>query len=256
MRMGYVALVGMAGALGQMYGQGTTVRVGPGVVQAGTAAADPRDAELERDRKMLADWPQLGRYAAANKGLPARQAGRVVFYGDSITDAWAQPGNAATFFPGKPYVGRGISGQTTPQMVVRFQQDVVDLHPEAVVILAGTNDIAGNTGPMTPEMTEENFKAMAEMGKANGIRVVICSILPVGDYPWRRGLTPAPKIEAINGWLKEYAAKEGLTYVDYWTAMADASGAMKDGLSVDGVHPNAAGYAIMERLVGAALGRR
>ena len=249
--LGWVFGFGTIAAMGQ---QGTTVQAGGGTVQA--AAPDKRDTELTVLRSKLADWPQLGRYAAANQALPSNVPGRVVFYGDSITDNWAKPQFASVFFPGKPYVGRGISGQTTPQMVVRFQQDVVDLHPEAVVILAGINDIAGNTGPMTPEMTEENFKSMAELGKANGIRVVICSILPAGDLPWRADYHPAPKVKALNSWLKEYAAKEKLTYVDYWTAMADAEGAMKPGLSVDGVHPNAAGYAIMEPLAAAVLGSK
>jgi lysophospholipase L1-like esterase len=194
----------------------------------------------------------LGRYRAADAALPAEEKGRVVFYGDSITDAWGR--SVGTFFPGKPYVNRGISGQTTPQMLVRFRQDVVDLHPEAVVILAGTNDIAGNTGPSTPEMTEDNFKSMVEIAKANGIRVILASVTPVATYPWRPSVTDVPaKIAVINAWLKDYCAQEKLTYLDYWTAMAGPDGGMKPGISLDGVHPNAAGYAMMGPLAEAAL---
>ncbi|RXH57900.1 SGNH/GDSL hydrolase family protein [Granulicella sibirica] len=246
-RMGWMGVALLAG-VATGYGQGTTLKVGQGVVTSGQpSAASP--SEADRMKKQLADWPQLGRYAEANKALPAETAGRVVFYGDSITDNWAKPANASVFFPGKPYVGRGISGQTTPQMVVRFRQDVIDLHPEAVVILAGTNDVAGNTGPMTPLMTEENIETMADLAKAHGIRVILCSILPAFDFPWRKGLEPAPKIIALNAWMKDYAAKSGITYVDYHSVMTTVAGGMKDGLSSDGVHPTAAGYAIMEPLV-------
>ncbi len=205
-----------------------------------------------RMKAQLEDWAQLGRYRAADLALPATEPGRIVFYGDSITDAWVY--NGGKFFPGKPYVNRGISGQTTPQMLVRFRQDVVDLHPEAVVILAGTNDIAGNTGPSTPEMIKDNFKGMVEIAKANGIRVILASVLPVAVYPWRPSIAGVPeKIEALNAWLREYCAQEKLTYLDYWTAMATPEGGMKPGISIDGVHPNAAGYAIMEPLAEAAI---
>ncbi len=252
------AVAGMGQAPGQGTGQGTIVRVGPGLVQSEPlqAPADARDVELEKDRKMLADWAQLGRYRVANQALAGRVAERVVFYGDSITDNWAKPGNAEVFFPGKPYVGRGISGQTTPQMLVRFRQDVIDLHPGAVVILAGTNDVAGNTGPETPEMVEGNLASMAELARVHGIRVVLCSIMPVLDYPWRRGMEPSPKIKQINAWMKAYAAKEGFAYVDYYSAMDDGTGAAKVGLTSDGVHPTAAGYALMEPLAEAAIERR
>jgi lysophospholipase L1-like esterase len=214
------------------------------------------EAKMEADNaKMkaeLQDWAQLGRYRAADQALPAEAAGRVVFYGDSITDAWEY--NGGSFFPGKPYVNRGISGQTTPQMLVRFRQDVVALHPETVVILAGTNDIAGNTGPSTPEMIEDNFKGMVEIARANGIRVILASILPAAQYPWRPEIADVPaKIAAVNAWLKDYCAQEKLTYLDYWTAMAGPDGGMKPGISKDGVHPNAAGYAIMQPLAEAAI---
>ena len=210
-------------------------------------------AEVSHMQAQLADWAQLSRYTADNRTLPKDATGRVVFYGDSITDAWGR--SRGSFFPGKPYVNRGISGQTTPQMLVRFRQDVIDLHPVAVVILAGTNDIAGNTGPETPEMIENNFKSMADLAKANGIRVIVSSILPVADYPWKPGLKPALKIQSLNNWLAGYCVTHGLTYLDYYTAMADENGGMKPGLSSDGVHPTAAGYAIMEPLAQAAIDR-
>lgn len=198
------------------------------------------------------DWAQLSRYAAGNAALPAPEPNRVVFYGDSITDAWTR--NGGTFFPGKPYLNRGISGQTTPQMLVRFRQDVINLHPAAVILLAGTNDIAGNTGPETPEMIHDNFRSMVELATANNIRVIIASVLPAADYPWKPGMDPAPKIIALNKWLADYVVQQHLVYLDYYTPMADpATGGMKPGISKDGVHPNAAGYAIMEPLAQAAI---
>ncbi|MEO8735158.1 MAG: SGNH/GDSL hydrolase family protein [Edaphobacter sp.] len=225
-----------------------------------TAAAPAPDAAIAKQiagmEAKLADWPQLGRYRADNAALPPVAAGeqRVVFYGDSITDGWGRKaGTESTFFPGKPYVNRGISGQTTPQMVVRFRQDVIDLHPAAVVILAATNDIAGNTGPMTPEMTEDNFQSMADLAHANGIKVILASITPAFDYPWKRGMEPAPKIRALNAWLKDYCQQHSYTYLDYYTALTDAEGGMKPGTSSDGVHPTATGYAIMEPLAQAAI---
>ena len=171
--------------------------------------------------------------------------------GDSITDGWTANG---TIFQNKQYVNRGISGQTTPQMVVRFRPDVIDLKPKVVVILAGTNDIAGNTGPTTPEQIEVNLMSMVEMAKANGIQVVLCSVLPAFDYPWRKGLEPAPKIVALNAWEKDYAESQGIIYLDYYSSMVDGRGGMQADLSADGVHPNKAGYTIMERLVGKSIG--
>jgi len=216
--------------------------------QAAKPTADPCAAM----RKKLDDWPQLARYADANAALPATQPGRVVFYGDSITDAWTR--NGGKFFPGKPYVNRGISGQTTEQMVVRFRQDVIDLHPQTVVILAGTNDIAGNTGPETPAMIEDNFRSMVDLARASNIRVVLASVLPAAGYPWRPSAgNPADKIRALNDWLRSYAASQNITYLDYYSAMAGPDGGMKPGISIDGVHPNAAGYAIMEPLAEKAL---
>jgi lysophospholipase L1-like esterase len=206
------------------------------------------------------DWAALGRFAKANAELrpPSPGEQRVVFMGNSITQAWAP--RFATQFAGKPYIGRGISGQTTPQMLVRFRQDVIALTPRVVVILAGTNDIAGNTGPSTLEMIEDNLASMAELAQANGIRVVLCSVLPVFDYPWKPGLEPAPKIVALNAWIRAYAKSHGAEYADFHGAMADARQGLPKTLAADGVHPNAAGYAMMEPIVekaiGAALAKR
>jgi len=210
------------------------------------------EADNARMKSQMEDWAGLGRYRAADLALPATEPGRVVFYGDSITDAWTL--NGGSFFPGKPYVNRGISGQTTPQMLVRFRQDVVDIHPEAVVILAGTNDLAGNTGPSTAKMIEDNFQSMVEIAKANGIRVILASVTPVATYPWRPSVADVPaKIAGLNAWIKDYCSQQKLTYLDYWNAMAGPDGGMKPGISLDGVHPNAAGYAIMQPLAEAAI---
>lgn len=205
------------------------------------------------DDKLRTDWANLARYREANAELPPPAAGehRVVFMGNSITDSWAPLFDS--LFPGKPYIGRGISGQTTPQMLVRFRQDVVALHPSVVVILAGTNDIAGNTGPSTLEMIEDNLASMTEIARANGIRVVLASVLPVFDYPWRPGLTPAPKIVELNKWISSYATSHDAVYLDFYTAMADARGGLPSELSRDGVHPNPAGYRIMAPLTEQAI---
>jgi acyl-CoA thioesterase I len=219
-----------------------------------------QQARFEQDETMLKDWPNLKRFGEEDAALPAPGAGekRVVFMGDSITQGWMNHGTGASeanpgFFPGKPYVDRGISGQTTPQMVLRFQQDVIHLKPTAVVIFAGVNDIAGNTGDMTPEQTQDNLVSMAELAHANGIRVVLCSILPAFDFPWKRGREPAPKIVALNQWIEGYAAEHGYVYVDFYSAMVDERGGLPEKLSRDGVHPNAAGYAIMNPLVEAGI---
>ena len=199
------------------------------------------------------DWANLQKYREANAKLspPVKGESRVVFFGNSITEGWAP--YFAAMFPGKPYIGRGISGQTTPQMLVRLRQDVIAVKPRVVVILAGTNDIAGNTGPSTIEMIEDNLASMAELAKANGIRVVLSSVLPVYDYPWKPGLQPAPKIIALNQWMKNYAREHGAVYLDYHSAMADARGGMRSELSPDGVHPNEAGYRVMAPLAERAI---
>lgn len=209
------------------------------------------DYWIAHDKQLLNDFGWLARFKEANMKLapPAPGESRVVFMGDSITEAW----HLADSFPGKPYINRGISGQTTPQMLVRFRQDVIALQPKAVVILAGTNDIAGNTGPMTLEQSEDNLASMAELASANGIKVVLCSILPAFDYPWQPGLTPAPKIVAINKWLRAYAEEHGHVYVDYHTAVKDERDGLPATLSGDGVHPKPAGYAVMAPLAEAGI---
>ncbi len=208
---------------------------------------------LDADEQRLADWPQLARYRDDNArvGAPAAGEARVVFFGDSITDGWGR--DVGEFFPGKPYVNRGISGQTTPQMLVRFSQDVIALKPRAVVILAGTNDIAGNTGPATPQMIEDNLAAMAAIARQNGVKVVFASVLPAKAYPWRPELRPADTIRQLNAWIKAYCIREHLTYLDYYAAMVGADGGMRAELSGDGVHPNAAGYAVMAPLAQKAI---
>jgi lysophospholipase L1-like esterase len=215
---------------------------------------------LMRSDARLRDWAELARYREANRSVaaPAAGAASVVFMGDSITDAWPQP-RFGEFFPGKPYIGRGISGQTTPQMLIRFRPDVIDLHPKAVVILAGTNDIAANTGPMTDEEIEGNLMSMAELGKANHIKVVLSSILPVSEYHVSPGgvpqttRRPMSRIRAINEWMKKYAAAEAHVYLDYFPAMIDEKGMLKEEFSADDLHPNAAGYAVMAPLAEAAI---
>lgn len=226
----------------------------------GAACADAQDSVAERRRaeaeeRYHTDWAYLARYRAANAALPAPRANapRVVFYGNSITEGFARYFDE--LFPGRGYIGRGISGQTTPQLLVRFRQDVIALKPAAVVILAGTNDLAGNTGPSTLEMIQDNLASMTELAQANGIRVVLASVLPASDYPWKPGLEPAPKIAALNAWMKQYAARRGAVYLDYHSAMADARGGLPESLSPDGVHPNAAGYGLMAPLAQKAIDR-
>jgi acyl-CoA thioesterase-1 len=222
-----------------------------------TPAPCPADAvkqcrEVAQMQSQLDDWAQLSRYRDADEALAAPASGenRVVFMGDSITDAW---GHGADFFPGKPYINRGISGQTTPQMLVRFQQDVVHLKPSVVVILAGTNDIAGNTGPSTPQMIEDNFVSMADIAHQSGIKVVIASILPAAAYPWRPGVKPAAEIRELNTWLEAFCQRDGDVYLDYYSHLTDAEGGMAPGLSKDGVHPTPKGYSIMAPLAEKAI---
>jgi lysophospholipase L1-like esterase len=200
------------------------------------------------------DWPNLGRYRADNASVSAPAAGekRVVFMGDSITDAWGR--KYGKFFPGKPYINRGISGQTTPQMLIRFRPDVIALKPKAVVILAGTNDISGNTGPATLEEIEGNLTSMAELAKANGIKVVLSSVMPVTDaIKPQTERRPPEKIKALNEWIRNYAAKTHAVYLDYYSAMVDDKGMLKTELTYDGLHPNDAGYALIEPLAQKAI---
>lgn len=209
-------------------------------------------AKITEMENKLQDWPDLARYRTENAALPAPapEENRVVFMGDSITDAW---GHDQNFFPGKPYVNRGISGQTTPQMLVRFRPDVIDLQPKVVVILAGTNDIAGNTGPSTPEMIQDNLMSMVDLAKENHIRVVLASILPAANYPWIPGIEPVATIRALNRWMQDYCAKNDCVYLDYYSAMADSAGGMKRELTLDGVHPNPSGYRVMAPLAEKAI---
>ena len=199
------------------------------------------------------DWANLKEFQEANQSLGevAPYENRIVFMGNSITIGWLK--KRPEFFENKPYVNRGISGQTTPQMLLRFRQDVVDLDPKAVVILAGTNDIAGNTGPSTLEMIVDNIKSMAEIAHANDIKVVLCSTLPAYDYPWRPGLEPAPKIVELNKMIKAYAEEKDHVYVDYFSAMADERNGLPKKYADDEVHPTVEGYKVMEPLVEEAI---
>lgn len=227
----------------------------------------------------LQDWNQLGRYHQANQDLKKQPAdpGRVVFMGDSITDFW----KLDEYFPGKPYVNRGISGQTTPQMLVRMYPDVIDLKPAALVVLAGINDVSHNTGPSTADMIEQNLMAMTELAQHHGIKVILCSLLPVSDYPYLRqqsggdaqaqvargpGFAPFPRIKMteghppgdilkLNAWIEDYASRVNAIYADYFTALVDEKGWLKDADSDDGLHPNAEGYKLMAPIAGAAIQR-
>jgi len=206
--------------------------------------------ELDRLRN---DWANLERYREDNEniGLPDHGENRIVFMGNSITQGWGRLDTG--FFKGKPYINRGISGQTTPQMLVRFRPDVIELKPKVVVILAGTNDIAGNTGPMTIDQIFGNIVSMAELARANGIQAVLSSVLPAFDYPWRKGLEPAGKIAALNDLIKDYAEKNGHIYLNYYTAMVDERMGLKEEYTYDGVHPNEKGYMVMAPLAVKAI---
>ena len=201
------------------------------------------------------DWANLAQFRSANESLPppAESENRVVFMGNSITIGWLD--KVPEFFRGKPYINRGISGQTTPQMLLRFRQDVIDLRPKVVVILAGTNDIAGNTGPMTLEQIMDNLKSMAELARANGIEPVLSSVLPAYDYPWRPGLEPNIKIPRLNAMIRSYAEANDLVYLDYFSAMADARNGLDKTLATDEVHPTVKGYQMMAPLAEAAIAR-
>lgn len=194
------------------------------------------------------DWAWLCRYAEADKQIA--QAPRVVFIGDSITEGWV--GLAPSLFVGGA-VGRGISGQTSPQALVRFYQDVVRLRPKVVHIMIGTNDVAGNTGPSSPEMYTNHIAAMVDLARANGIAVVIGSILPAAKFPWKPALTPAPQVIALNTWLKDFAKLRGAVFADYYKALANPQGGINPDLAPDGIHPNVKGYALMEPIARAAI---
>ena len=226
----------------------------PGIPSTGFAGLDQYRAS--RIAMFTDDYGQLQRYREANAALkpPAPGENRVVFFGDSITDIW----HLDEYFPSKPYINRGIGGQTTPQMLVRFRQDVIDLHPKVVVILAGTNDIAGNTGPMRLEDIEADLASLAELAQIHDIRVVLSSVLPVHNYTDRAkdffAQRSPEKILVLNKWLKSYAAEHAdCVYLDYFSAMVDDKGLMKKDLADDGLHPNAAGYKIMVPLAETAI---
>ena len=199
------------------------------------------------------DWANLKRFQQENSELMLAKANenRVVFMGNSITEGWLSI--RPEFFKNKPYVNRGISGQTTPQMLVRFRQDVIHLKPSTVVLLAGINDIAENTGPSTIEMIANNIVSMAELAKANHINVIICSVLPANKFPWREGLKPAEKVIKLNALLQSYSKKHKLAYVDYYSAMVNDSHGLKKELGEDGIHPNKNGYLIMEPILEKAI---
>jgi lysophospholipase L1-like esterase len=238
-------LIACAGAFAQQ----------PAIPTTGFAGLDQYRAS--RIAVFTDDYGQLARYRDANAALkaPAAAENRVVFFGDSITDIW----KLEDYFPGKPYLNRGIGGQTTPQMLVRFRQDVIDLHPKAVVILAGTNDIAGNTGPMSLQTIEADYASMAELARVHGIRVIFSSVLPVYNYTPKSqdfyAQRPPQKILELNRWLKDYCAANGYLYLDYFSAMVDDKGLLKRDLADDGLHPNPAGFKIMAPLAEAAITR-
>ncbi len=241
---------------------GQTPAAAPPVLAAPCPEMATALTALMRNDARLSDWAALGRYREANRNLAAPAAGeqRVVFMGDSITDAWQQP-RFGGFFPGKPYVDRGISGQTTPQMLVRFRRDVIDLKPKAVVILAGTNDIAGNTGPMSNEDIQANLASMSQLAQANSIKVILASVTPVSAYHTapraapQTSTRPMARIQAVNEWMKTYAAENGHTYLDYFSAMTDPAGMMRAELTEDDLHPNAKGYAVMGPAAEAAIAK-
>jgi lysophospholipase L1-like esterase len=246
-----VAVFLCASLLAQQSGSGGATSLSP---------AEAAKQQLEAYRKSqetlwMSDFGDLGRYreADARLGPPAAGETRVVFMGDSITDIWRLP----EYFPGKPYINRGISGQTTPQMLIRFREDVIDLQPKVVLILAGTNDIAGNTGPMRLEDIEANLASMSELAHLHGIRVILSSVTPIHDYTPRAQnffLQRSPeKILELDRWIKNYCAKNHYLYLDYFSAMVDPKGMLKQDLSDDGLHPNKKGFAVMAPLAEKAI---
>lgn len=225
-------------------------------IEAKEPTVEELKLRLKRAELALADWPELGHFAEANAeiGPPQPKEKRVVFLGDSITQVW----KLKQYFPGRPlYINRGLSGQTTPQMLIRFRPDVIHLQPKVVVILAGTNDIAGNTGPMTLEQIEDNYASIAELARMHKIKVLFCSVLPIHNHTERSKLfftqRSQEKILALNRWLKDKQKKYHYTYVDYFNAMVDGEGLLRKNLAADGLHPNAEGYAIMSKVLGAYL---
>lgn len=201
------------------------------------------------------DWPNLNKYQNENTKLAPPEPGkkRILFIGDSITEMWST--TDPSFFSGKPYINRGIGGQTTPQILVRFRADGIALQPAVIVLLAGINDIAGNTGPSTIEMISGNIFSMAELAKANNIKIILCSVLPAYDFPWKPNQNPAEKVLALNKMIKEYADAHNIIYLDYYSALVDDRKGLKPIHSGDGVHPNKLGYEIMEPLAEKAIAK-
>lgn len=236
---------------------------GPGFAQNDTAGAAPAPSSPSPEQtaacekaaraRLFHDLADFAHYDSLNAALPppGPRERRVVFMGDSITESWANLD--PEFFARADFVDRGISGQTTPQMLLRFRQDVIALKPAVVHILAGTNDIAGNTGPMDLPAIEANIASMVDLARANGVQVLIGSVLPAAEFPWRPGLNPGPKIVALNQWLKSYSSYRHLVYVDYYKAMTDGAYGIRSDLTPDGVHPSQAGYRVMEPLTKAAI---
>lgn len=204
-----------------------------------------------QDKLMVSDFAGLCRYRASNAALQPAEANRIVFFGDSITELWQR--EDPDFFS-KERIDRGVSGQTTTQMIARFRADVIDLKPAVVHIMAGTNDIAGNTGPTTLKAVEDNIRSMAELARAHGIRVVLASVPPAAKFDWRPGIDPVASIRSLNAWLVDYARQEKLIYVDYYSALEDENHGFRAAWSGDGVHPNKAGYAVMRGVAEKALG--
>ena len=220
------------------------------ILTAGLASSQ----ESDFDKLMKLDWANLQKYRAENAKVKENSSeDLVVFMGNSITENWVW--RHPEFFSENNYVGRGISGQTTPQMLIRFTPDVIDLNPKAVVILAGTNDIAGNTGSSTVKMITDNIKAMAQLAVANDIKVILASVLPVYKYPWREQIDPIEKITKVNQWLENYALENGHVYLDFYSAMVDDKQGLKDAYGEDGVHPVKEGYLVMEPLAKAAIAK-
>jgi len=232
----------------------TASQAAPAAPAQAAEAVTQLQTELQNAQKRLQDWPNLARYHDADEKVPPPGPGenRVVFLGDSITDNWGS--KYGKFFPGEPYINRGISGQTTPQMLIRFWPDVVALGPKVVVILAGTNDIAGNTGPTTLEAIEDNLMAMTQLARSSGIRVVLASLLPVSDaiqpQTTRR---PPEKIVELNQWIRDFATENGMVYLDYYSALIDDQKMFRKELTFDGLHPNDAGYEVMGPLAEKAI---
>ncbi len=236
-----------------MEAQGLLLRSSSEIADPQAAARQAFERRKISEEKFRNDWANLGRYQEENEKLGPPKAGenRIVFMGNSITAGWIN--RHPEFFANKPYVNRGIGGQTTPQMLIRFNQDVIDLQPKVVVILAGINDIAQNTGPTTLEAIMDNLSGMALLAKANGIKVILCSVLPAYDFPWRPGLEPADKVVALNKLIRTFAEKNDFHYLDYYSSLVDARKGMKKQYATDEVHPTLEGYQVMEPLVEKAI---